>query len=185
MTDTAFNIQKLTAVPQTPTTPSTVFLVALPDKTDHFEMYVSSRDGTTLKRHINEADIKALIAQSATQNSKYVVVADIAERDRLSDKTSAVYVKNATADRTVKRGGAFYLYDTNAWIKVSEAESMDLNLDWASLTGKPTSSVGAIDTAVQKAHSHANATQLDKIGEESGKLTYGGKLVATTINDAW
>lgn len=32
MTDTAFTVQKLTAVPQTPTTPSTVFLVALPDK---------------------------------------------------------------------------------------------------------------------------------------------------------
>lgn len=185
MTDTAFNIQKLTAVPQTPTTPSTVFLVALPDKNDHFEMYVSSRDGTTLKRHINEADIKALIAQSTAQNSKYVVVADIVERDRLSDKTSAVYVKDATADSTVKRGGAFYLYDSNTWVKVSEAESMDLNLDWASLTGKPTSSTTAIDNAVQKAHSHANATQLDKIGEQDGKLTYGGKLVATTINDAW
>lgn len=181
----ALTFQKLTAVPQTPTTPSTVFLVALPDKPDYLEIYVSSKDGTTLKRHINEADIKALIAQSTTQSSKYVVVADIAERDRLTDKSASVYVKDATADNTVKRGGAFYLYDSNTWVKVSEAESMDLNLDWASLTGKPTSSVTAIDNAVQNAHSHANATQLDKIGEQDGKLTYGGKLVATTINDAW
>lgn len=148
-------------------------------------MYVSSRDGTSLKRHINEADIKALINAAAAAQSKYVVVADIAERDRLTDKSASVYVKNATADRTVKRGGAFYLYDTNGWIKVSEAESMDLNLDWASLAGKPNSSPSSIDSAVQKAHSHSNATQLDKIGELDGKLAYGGKLVATTINDAW
>lgn len=112
-------------------------------------------------------------------------MADIAERDRLTDKSVSVYVKDATADSTVKRGGAFYLYDTNAWIKISEAESMDLNLDWASLTGKPTSSVTAIDNAVQKAHSHANSTQLDKIGETDGKLTYNGQLVGATINDAW
>lgn len=185
MTDTAFNIQKLTAVPQTPTTPSTVFLVALPDKPDYLEIYVSSKDGTQLKRHINETDIKALIKAEQANVGKYKVVADIAERDRLTDKSVSVYVKDATADSTVKRGGAFYLYDTNAWIKISEAESMDLNLDWASLTGKPTSSVTAIDNAVQKAHSHANSTQLDKIGETDGKLTYNGQLVGATINDAW
>lgn len=181
----ALTFQKLTAVPQTPTTPSTVFLVALPDKPDYLEIYVSSKDGTQLKRHINETDIKALIKAEQANVGKYKVVADIAERDRLTDKSASVYVKDATADSTVKRGGAFYLYDSNTWVKISEAESMDLNLDWASLTGKPTSSVTAIDNAVQNAHSHANATQLDKIGETDGKLTYNGQLVGATINDAW
>lgn len=87
MTDTAFNIQKLTAVPQTPTTPSTVFLVALPDKGDHFEMDVSSRDGTTLKHHISNATSMKLILEYLLLNlpnrltkSKYVVAVDIAKQ---------------------------------------------------------------------------------------------------------
>lgn len=187
MTDIAFNVQKLTAVPSTPTTPSTLFFVAPPERPDYVEIYVSSKDGTKLKRQINETDVKALITANITSGSKYVIVDDITTRDDLSDKTSTVYVKDATGDDTVKRGGAFYLYDNTAtkWIKLSEAESLDISLDWDGITGKPTSSASAIDNAVTNAHSHANATQLDKIGEAGGKLTYDGKLVATTINDAW
>lgn len=187
MADIAFSVQKLTAVPQTPTTPSTLFLVAPPDKPDYVEIYVSSKDGASLKRHINETDVKALINTALTSGSKYVVVDDINARNRLTDKSASVYVKNATGDSTVKRGGAFYIYDTgaSAWIKVSEAESLDVSLTWAGLLGKPSSTPQAIDLAVTNSHAHANQTQLDKIGESGGKLTYNGQLVGTTINDAW
>lgn len=186
MTDTLLTVQKLTAVPSTPTTPNTVFLVALPDKPDYLELYVSSRDGTSLKRHINEADIKALIAQAGVAGNSYVVVDDISARNELQHKGS-VYVKDASGDETVNSGGAFYLWDDSSsnWVKISEAESLDVALDWDSIADKPTSSPTLIDAAVSKAHSHANTTQLDKIGEQDGKLTYDGKFVATTINDAW
>ena len=120
--------------------------------------------------------------------SNYRVVADIAERNALTDKTSLVYVKNATADTTVKSGGATYIYDTvgSSWIKTSEAESMDLVFSWANLQDKPTSTVTAIDAAVLNSHTHANKTQLDNISEINGLLSYKGKYVTTTINDdAW
>ena len=137
---------------------------------------------------INQADVQAMINASISNVSKYKVVADIAARNALADKTGLVYVKNATGDSTVKSGGATYIYDsaTSAWVKISEAESMDLVFSWANLQDKPTSSVAAIDAAVLNSHTHANKTQLDSIGELNGLLSYKGKYVATTINDdAW
>lgn len=66
-----------------------------------------------------------------------------------------VYVTNATGDSTVASGGATYLFNpTNStWIKTSEAESMDVSVNWASITGKPTSSAAQIDAAVAASHS--------------------------------
>ena len=63
------------------------------------------------------------------------------------------------------------------WIKVSEAESLDIVTSWASLTSKPLSSVVQIDNAVAIAHTHSNKTQLDNIGQNvEGLLTYNGSL---------
>lgn len=187
MTDAIFQVQKLTAVPTTPTTPHTLFLVALPDKPTHMEVYMSDKTGTLARRTLSESDVQAMIATALSSANQVTIVADINARNSLTNKNGTVYVKNATADSTVKKGGAYYLYDTQAssWIKISEAESMDVALTWASLAGKPTSTPQAIDLAVTNSHTHANATQLDKIGEIDGKLAYDGKLVGTTINDAW
>ena len=187
MADSVLSVQKLTTVPSLPTTANTVFLVAPTNKPDFMELYVSNRDGTKLKRHINEADVQALITASMTAGSKYTIVDDINARNSLTDKTTSVYVKNATGDSTVKSGGAFYIWDAtgNSWIKISEAESMDINLDWNNISGRPTVTPTQINDAVGKAHTHTNATQLNKIGEEGGVMTYGGKLVGGTINDTW
>lgn len=187
MAQSILNVEKLTSVPSLPTTPNTVFLVAPTDKPDFMELYVSNRDGTKLKRHINEADIKALITTTMTAGSKYKIVDNIEKRDELSDKTTSVFVKDASGDSTVKAGGAFYIYDTDAtkWIKISEAESLDINLSWDSIDGKPNVTASQIEDAVGKSHTHANATQLNKINEEDGKLTYDGKLVGGTITDTW
>lgn len=172
-------IQKLTAVPSTPTTPNTFFFISSTASPNYVELYVSSNDGQTLKRLINENDIKALITSQITSSSKYTVVDDINARNELPNK-SLVYVKDATADSTVKAGGAFYLWDSTGsiWIKVSEAESLDVSLSWDGLTGKPNSSPSQIDSAVGQAHTHSNQTQLDKIGQdEHGNLTYDDKPV--------
>lgn len=171
-----FNLQKLTAVPSTPTTPNTFFFVSGASTPDYVELYVSSKDGTQLKRLINENDIKALIATSLAGANKYTVVDDINKRDELSG--GMVFVKNATGDSSVSAGGAFYLHDGATWVKVAEAESMDMALSWDGLLGKPTSSPSQIDNAVGKAHDHSNQTQLDKIGQDGdGNLTYDGKAV--------
>ena len=67
-----------------------------------------------------------------------------------------------------------------SWIKISEAESLDVVVDWSDITNKPTSSVADIDDAVSKRHNHTNKTELDKIGENANELfTYNGVLPLT------
>lgn len=171
---TTFSIEKLTAVPSTPTTANTLFVVA---NNDFAELYFSSNDGQSLKRVINKTDITNLIAEHVASSNRPVIVDNIAKRDELENK-SAVYVKDATGDSTVKAGGAFYLHDGNAWVKIAEAESMDLTMTWDGLTGKPNVSVTQLETAANQAHTHSNKSELDKIGQDGqGNLTYDGKAV--------
>ena len=187
MAELVYEVRKSTSVPNTPTTPNTVFYVAQPNNSTYVEVYVSNAAGDAVKRVINKDDIETMITASFTKASKYAVVEDISCRNALNDKTTLVYVKNATGDSTVKSGGATYIYDTSAtnWVKVSEAESMDLVFSWNNLQDKPKSTINAIDTAVANSHTHSNKTQIDAIGDIGGKLTYNGKYVQTTINDAW
>lgn len=188
MTEQVYQVRKTTAVPTVPTTPNTVFYVAPTATPNYVEIYISNSAGDALKRVINQSDVQAMINASISNVSKYQVVDDIAARDALSDKTSLVYVKDATGDNTIISGGATYIYDsvTSVWVKTSETESMDLVFSWASLQDKPTSSVASIDAAVLNSHTHANKTQLDNISELNGLLSYKGKYVTTTINDdAW
>ena len=65
-------------------------------------------------------------------------------------------------------------------VSATNLSSEDLpEVAWAVITGKPDSAVADIDDAVAKRHAHANAAQLDKIGEADGVLTYGGVAMAT------
>lgn len=188
MTEQVYQVRKLTTVPSVPTTPHTVFYVAPTETPNYVEIYVSNAAGDAVKRVINTADVQTMINSAISSVSNYRVVADIAARNALNGEKSLVYVKNATGDTTVKSGGATYIYDsaTSAWVKTSEAESMDLVFSWANLQDKPNSSVVAIDAAVSNSHTHANKTQLDGISELNGLLSYKGKYVTTTINDdAW
>ena len=81
------------------------------------------------------------LSQLPSQVKEMRVVATIAERDAITDKFAnlRVYVKDATADSTVKSGGADYLYDGSSWIKTGETESLDLVLSWENVSDVPTS----------------------------------------------
>lgn len=178
---TTFKPFKLTAVPSLPCDPNAVFFVAPTGKPSYIEVYLSNNAGTALRRLLTDTDIQGLIDSSlAGISGEMPIVANIAARDALSlTKNTQVLVLDATGDSTVTSGAATYLYrvSTTSWIKLSEAESMDLVLQWANIQGKPTSSPTAIDTAVTNSHTHSNKTQLDKIGENaSGLLTYNGVL---------
>ena len=181
---TTFKPSKLTAVPSIPCDPNAVFFVAPPANPSYIEIYVSNSTGTALKRVLNQADIQALIDEELSGIGNMPIVANIAERDALNPtKNIQVLVLNATGDPTVASGAATYVYrvSTTSWIKLSEAESMDVTLQWTNIQGRPTSSAAAIDTAVGNSHTHAtNKTQLDKIGENAdGFLTYNGNLPKT------
>lgn len=178
-----FKIYRETALPAFPLQPYAIYLIAPAAKPNYVEMYVTNSNGSSARRIINEADIQTMINSAVANVSNIQVVADIAARNALAPTTTKyVYVKNATGDNTVKAGGATYLWDTgtSAWVKISEAESLDLSLTWASISGKPSSTPAQIDTAVSNSHTHANKTQLDKVGEDAqGNLTYGGVIPHT------
>lgn len=160
-----------------------IYLIAPAAKPNHVEMYVTNADGSAARRIINEADVQAMITASISAAGSMTIVADIAARNALAPTSTVyVFVRNATGDATVASGGATYLYDpaNTSWLKVSEAESLDVVTSWSAITGKPTSSPAAIDSAVATAHTHANKTQLDLVGQDAqGQLTYNGQHPVT------
>lgn len=132
---------------------------------------------------INQLVAAALAGWEKTSNSMPIVV-DIAARDALIltlEKNSFILVLDASADATVNSGSALYAYDfgTTTVYKVAEYESMDLVIQWASIQGRPNSSVAQIDDAVGKAHQHTNKEVLDKFTESGGELLYDGHGIAT------
>lgn len=174
-----FQVFKETALPGT-LQANSIYLIAPVGSPDYVEMYVTGTSAATVKRILNEADIQAMISAFLSGAANMDIVADIAARDALTPVNGSMcLVLDASADATVVAGAAAYVYQlsTAAWIKIAEYESMDLELTWAALQNKPTSSVADIDDAVSKRHSHTNKTQLDKVGEDgSGYLTYNGSL---------
>lgn len=176
---TDVQIFRETALPGT-LQPSAIYLIAPTGSPGFVEVVITNAAGDAARHVINKADVQAMIdaALISAGGTPSTIVADIAARDALALTQNAyVYVRDATGDETVESGGATYLYDSanDEYIKVNEAESMDLVLSWASIQNKPTSSVADIDDAVTKRHTHANKTQLDNIDEDSdGNLTYAG-----------
>jgi hypothetical protein len=161
-----------------------LYLIAPASDPTLLEVVAVAADGTTARHVINKSDIQGMIdaSMAASGANNLIIVADIAARNALTPTTNIqAYVQDATGDATVSSGGATYLYNLAAttWIKVSEAESLDVVLSWAGITGKPTSAVVDIDDAVTKKHAHTNKTQLDGIGDAGGELTYNGVQVKT------
>ena len=179
---------KETALPAS-VNPNSIYFVAPPSNPNVVEVYVTNAAGSFARRVINAADVQSMINTAITAANNLTIVADIGARNLLSPSAPMfVFVSNATGDPTVNSGGATYLWNTttNAWQKISEAESLDVVTSWNNIQGKPTSSASAIDTAVSQAHSHTNKTQLDKIGEDgTGNLTYNGVTVHGWNSTVW
>lgn len=170
----AIKIHKTTTLPGTLEGHS-IYLVAPAAKPNYVEMYVTNADATAVRRIITEQDVISLIKA----NSNIQIVDDIAARNALAPVNGQlVYVLDATGDPTVASGAASYLWkaNTSEWIKLTEFESMDVVVRWSNIQGAPTSSPSAIDAAVANSHTHANKTELDKIGEDgNGNFTYNGQ----------
>lgn len=160
--------------------PHSIYLIAPAARPNYVEVYVTNAAGDAARKIIDQPDIQAMIdAAVAGGSGSTVIVDNIAGRDAIASPINAqtVYVVDASDDGTVTSGGASYIYreSTTSWIKMSEAESLDLSLTWASITGRPTSTPAQIDSAVTASHTHANATELGKVGEDgSGNFTYDG-----------
>lgn len=119
-------------------------------------------------------------SQLPKEYKETTVVDNIQQRDAIPTQdlyeSLMVYVLDASADQTVTSGAALYICVDNEgsfiWNKVSDFESMDLVVNWESIQNKPSSTVTQIDQAVTNSHTHTNKTNIDKISENSGYLTY-------------
>lgn len=179
-----FQVFRETAMPGT-FVPYAIYFIAPSGDAAHVEVVVTDAAGTGSRHVVNKSEIQSMIdtSMASAGASDLLIVADITARNALTPTGNVyAYVTDATGDSTVGSGGATYLYDfaTTTWLKVSEAESMDVVLSWANIVGKPTSAVADIDDAVTKRHTHSNKTQLDLLGDTGGLLTYNGNQVKTT-----
>lgn len=117
-----------------------------------------------------------------TEFKEIYMVENITERDEMGDLFvgKTVYVKDATGDETVKKGGAYYIYDGTAWLKTSESESIDVVLKWDAIEGKPTTLDGyGITDAV-----HANEVSETAEAGKLLKLNEQAKLEADVAGNA-
>ena len=76
--------------------------------------------------------------QIPTEFKEAAVVNNIAARDALDAFTGLhALVIDASADSTVETGGAEYVYNGTAWIKVSELNDLDAVITWDNVLNKP------------------------------------------------
>lgn len=132
-------------------------------------------DGVSVETRVNTLE-RALAANTTTR------FADTIEaRDQLTGMIPGdrVFVIDATGDPTVDKGGATYIWMPGlTWRKLSEEEGMDVVLSWDRLEDKPASTVGDIDMAVARQHTHGNKTELDALSDDgTGNLLYRGKRI--------
>jgi len=88
---------------------------------------------------LNDHEQRLVDLLSKVTNLKIKVVQTIVERDALNkEDTSIVHVINASGDATVKSGWAQYIPQGTSWVKIAEGESIDIDLSWNNISGKPT-----------------------------------------------
>lgn len=181
------SIQRVSVLPATPA-PSTMYIVRSAH-TGLVELYFTSSDGNDVRHILNKDEVQTMINQYVVNATSALteinIVSNIAARNALSLTANGLcLVLDATADSSVSGGAALYIYaaSNQTWTKVAEYESMDVQLLWSSIQGRPSSSVAAIDDAVAKVHVHANKVQLDKIGQDAGgNLLYNGSPPQTPL----
>jgi len=168
---TKINFYQLATLPSSGLTPKSFYFI---ENGDYAEGYLTDDSGNA--KMIGNS---VMIQQIAGAGGNEVLLAtDIAARDALTlTRNTLVLVQDASADGTVSSGSALYFYDNagDTYYKVAEFESLDVQLTWANITGKPNSSPASIDQAVSDSHSHSNKAVLDGI-TASGS----GAVITTT-----
>lgn len=164
---------------------NSIYLIA-PSNSNYLEICVVGNTLESAKSSIAEKDVENIFIKLLKNHNQLTVVANIEERNNIQNPSGEVFVLDATGDNTVSSGGARYLYNNGQWLKIAETESMDLSFVWDALIGKPESTPQQIDNAVNLSHSHANASELNKIGQdEKGNLTYDNKPVMRWATTGW
>lgn len=165
---------KETALPLNPE-PSAVYLLASATS-PYLDVVVTASSGLAHRRSITAADVQSLISANMAAMNDVTVVPNIPARNALLPLAvvKLVLVQDATGDTTVVAGAAMYLWNpaASSWAKLTEYESLDVTVTWASVSGRPDATPAELDAAVQ-------ATNL-----KSPTFTYsGGNLVGVAYAD--
>ncbi|TGN09765.1 hypothetical protein [Leptospira ilyithenensis] len=123
---------------------------------------------------------KVPVSQTYNQNPSAIIVNNITARNALIPTLTGVtqvWVRDATEDPTVSLEAAGYLWDhpNTTWIKISEAESLDIVLQWANITGKPS-------TFTPSPHSHS-ITDITSLQSALDGKRNNGAIDATDITE--
>lgn len=92
-------------------------------------------DGKIVPSYLSDyigSDGKVLVeALPDTARAGVKYVATYADLNSLSDeeKKALVFVIDATGDTTVTQGSAMYVWQNDAWLKIAETESLDIDVD--------------------------------------------------------
>lgn len=92
-------------------------------------------DGKIVPSYLSDyigSDGKVLVeALPDTARAGVKYVATYADLNSLSDeeKKALVFVIDATGDVTVTKGSAMYVWQNDAWLKIAETESLDIDVD--------------------------------------------------------
>ena len=88
-----FQVHKVTALPS-PLEAHAIYLVT--SGTDYVEMYVTGASASTVRRHINEADVQSLIDAAVGGLGAMDIVDDIAARDALDLSCFGIHIETLT-----------------------------------------------------------------------------------------
>jgi hypothetical protein len=135
------------------------------------DIYFTGDDPAVIQHVITRAEIQTMIDASGGGGglNNIILVQDIAERDALApEQNMMALVLDATGDPSVQTGSALYFYDlaTTTWYKVSEFESLDVQLEWSKIQNVP-----------------VVLTHLSENGE--GDLTHNGRTFVLNGEHEW
>ena len=120
----------------------------------------------------NARDRISLLERALAANTTTSVVETIAERDLITGKIpgDTCHVLDASDDPDVGAGDAVYIWmpsrgaEAPYWRRLDGADGGGSG--WDSIPGGPESSPGDIDSAVDRAHDHANRALLDALSRD-------------------
>ena len=107
---------------------------------DSVDARITAQTGTTSGKLValdSNGKIPSTLIPSTFKEAE--VVADIDARDALTPFAGLhAFVIDASDDSTVSSGGAEYIYNGTAWVKLSELEDLDVSVTWENIGNKPT-----------------------------------------------
>ena len=118
--------------------------------------------------HTELPDIDALLHASNIDYGILVMVID-ATGDPSVDSGWAVYRRKKNSDE---------YWELSGWDKVIEGESVEVDLIWDLIPGKPSSAIEDIDQMVEDAHNHSQLEVINGISEIDNHLAYKNKKIA-------